>query len=110
MRPCLLSFFVFFAIWPALYTRLASYARPGAPEGYPPIGRVFDFCFLICSCFLLFRSFGSDYGSGDYFTVYLCRLSDRPPVCQCAPFFRVENNGFEPMTPCLQSRCSSQLS
>jgi len=22
----------------------------------------------------------------------------------------VENNGFEPMTPCLQSRCSSQLS
>ena len=25
-------------------------------------------------------------------------------------FFRVENNGFEPLTPCLQSRCSSQLS
>ena len=24
--------------------------------------------------------------------------------------FRVENNGFEPLTPCLQSRCSSQLS
>ena len=24
--------------------------------------------------------------------------------------FLVENNGFEPMTPCLQSRCSSQLS
>ena len=23
---------------------------------------------------------------------------------------RVENIGFEPMTPCLQSRCSSQLS
>ena len=23
---------------------------------------------------------------------------------------RVENNGFEPLTPCLQSRCSSQLS
>ena len=22
----------------------------------------------------------------------------------------VENNGFEPLTPCLQSRCSSQLS
>ncbi len=25
-------------------------------------------------------------------------------------FNRVENNGFEPLTPCLQSRCSSQLS
>ena len=41
------------------------------------------------------------------------------PICQCAPFFvtdprkgcdGVENNGFEPLTPCLQSRCSSQLS
>ena len=31
------------------------------------------------------------------------------PSCQC-PLFRVENNGFEPLTPCLQSRCSSQLS
>ena len=25
-------------------------------------------------------------------------------------FLSVENNGFEPLTPCLQSRCSSQLS
>ena len=51
------------------------------------------------------------------------------PVCQCPlslmsgaseitplsavesiPFLSVENNGFEPLTPCLQSRCSSQLS
>ena len=23
---------------------------------------------------------------------------------------QVENNGFEPLTPCVQSRCSSQLS
>ena len=29
----------------------------------------------------------------------------------CRPFLSVvENNGFEPLTPCLQSRCSSQLS
>ena len=28
-----------------------------------------------------------------------------PPCGEC-----VENNGFEPLTPCLQSRCSSQLS
>ena len=26
------------------------------------------------------------------------------------PHEKVENNGFEPLTPCLQSRCSSQLS
>ena len=26
------------------------------------------------------------------------------------PKGHVENNGFEPLTPCLQSRCSSQLS
>ncbi len=52
------------------------------------------------------------------------------PICQCSLFFvwriyndwlrfryahllfshEVENNGFEPLTPCLQSRCSSQLS
>ena len=35
------------------------------------------------------------------------------PICQrtFANFFaEVENNGFEPLTPCLQSRCSSQLS
>ena len=25
-------------------------------------------------------------------------------------YLKVENNGFEPLTPCLQSRCSSQLS
>ena len=29
--------------------------------------------------------------------------------CACSALF-VENNGFEPLTPCLQSRCSSQLS
>ena len=28
----------------------------------------------------------------------------------CYPLSEVENNGFEPLTPCLQSRCSSQLS
>ena len=33
-------------------------------------------------------------------------------MSQTALSFRtyVENNGFEPLTPCLQSRCSSQLS
>ena len=38
-------------------------------------------------------------------------------ICVCAScqislsiIVIVENNGFEPLTPCLQSRCSSQLS
>ncbi len=31
------------------------------------------------------------------------------PICQRSLFF-VENNGFEPLTLCVQSRCSSQLS
>ncbi len=26
------------------------------------------------------------------------------------PLFLVEDNGFEPLTPCVQGRCSSQLS
>ena len=31
-------------------------------------------------------------------------------VISMSRIFSVENNGFEPLTPCLQSRCSSQLS
>ena len=37
----------------------------------------------------------------------LCRLSFPNEKINTA---YVENNGFEPLTPCLQSRCSSQLS
>ena len=49
-----------------------------------------------------------------YFTVLLVSICQRsfgqlkglkPSHVTC-----VENNGFEPLTPCLQSRCSSQLS
>ena len=32
------------------------------------------------------------------------------PLYQVDEILTVENNGFEPLTPCLQSRCSSQLS
>ena len=42
--------------------------------------------------------------------VNLLVISNLLPTCQCALLFGVENNGFEPLTPCLQSRCSSQLS
>ena len=33
----------------------------------------------------------------------------RADALSCGSGF-VENNGFEPLTPCVQSRCSSQLS
>ena len=39
------------------------------------------------------------------FTFFVHHVKDRLPVKG-----RVENNGFEPLTPCVQSRCSSQLS
>ena len=65
--------------------------------------------------------------ASDLFSVrfYLCLyLQSCVPTCQRTPSGaaktmqsasqkapgRVENNGFEPLTPCLQSRCSSQLS
>ena len=32
------------------------------------------------------------------------------PALSLSSFSLVENNGFEPLTPCVQSRCSSQLS
>ena len=47
--------------------------------------------------------------------VNMSKISSRLefPLIGCADQHshgKVENNGFEPLTPCLQSRCSSQLS
>ena len=50
--------------------------------------------------------------------VSICQRSSRGEVFMIgslqSPILKiptvVENNGFEPLTPCLQSRCSSQLS
>ena len=36
--------------------------------------------------------------------------SEKLPVPDSTRSGFVENNGFEPLTPCVQSRCSSQLS
>ena len=47
-----------------------------------------------------------------YFTLQFCLCQYVKElyanIIKC--FAKVENNGFEPLTPCLQSRCSSQLS
>ena len=40
------------------------------------------------------------------FCIFLFNMSKNLPV----KLRIVENNGFEPMTPCVQGRCSSQLS
>ena len=40
----------------------------------------------------------------------VCFLFFRLCLCNMSINNFVENNGFEPLTPCLQSRCSSQLS
>ena len=54
-------------------------------------------------CFLLsFRS--SSFHSYELFARSVSFASNTSMI------FCVENNGFEPLTPCLQSRCSSQLS
>ena len=49
-----------------------------------------------------------------YFTVFACVNMSKIvwTIKRSEPFHVtcVENNGFEPLTPCLQSRCSSQLS
>ncbi len=43
------------------------------------------------------------------FFFFFCTTCHRSSSLHFA-FVNVENNGFEPLTPCLQSRCSSQLS
>ncbi len=67
---------------------------------------------------------GAAGGARPYFQLYLLLYilmvsfySLACPTCQrsigahgTCPRAWVENNGFEPLTPCLQSRCSSQLS
>jgi hypothetical protein len=50
------------------------------------------------------------------FAIFFANASKIKKASVGKPFFaeaskgKVENIGFEPMTPCLQSRCSSQLS
>ena len=43
----------------------------------------------------------------DFLVLTLCDSMSKIDALKSGP---VENNGFEPLTPCLQSRCSSQLS
>ena len=45
--------------------------------------------------------------SRDFLVLTLCDSMSKIDALNTGP---VENNGFEPLTPCLQSRCSSQLS
>ena len=42
--------------------------------------------------------------------LFACTICHRSVIFVSYVSDGVENNGFEPLTPCLQSRCSSQLS
>ena len=82
-------------------------------------------CFSSCEISKLFGMRRYSNPGALHFTVFACSNMSkifrtrfpwrglRTPFCP-QPFPRtgpkVENNGFEPLTPCLQSRCSSQLS
>ena len=61
-----------------------------------------SFVILICSCPSVRLYFGFLCGNPGVRRISASIMS----MCS----FSVENNGFEPLTPCLQSRCSSQLS
>ena len=51
------------------------------------------------------------YQNSTVLSVTTCQRSSLPWLRDMALTGKhVENNGFEPLTPCLQSRCSSQLS
>ena len=88
---------------------------------HPPyaLSYLFDF-HLYCygRCLLKVVLFGKFTFSCSFFIVSFEILKNLLccPICQRSIrlAFRlgmnVENNGFEPLTPCLQSRCSSQLS
>ena len=45
-----------------------------------------------------------------YLRTFLFLFQHVKDLPQRLTLHKVENNGFEPLTPCLQSRCSSQLS
>ena len=98
MRPYLLSFF------------------------FSPIQPVFLVSSLLCHSTDLLRGDALDFrldfkvisysfSFASHTSFYLCM-----PIClsimsMTSPlFFLVEDIGFEPMTPCVQGRCSSQLS
>ena len=95
MRPSLLSFFLF-AFLPTLLRCSRCLFRLQCRSILQ-----FD-----CS---LFSRISSSLGFGFYasasFQICLSIMSMTSPL-----FFLVEDIGFEPMTPCVQGRCSSQLS
>ena len=69
-------------------------------------------------CFLLVELPASQKGTEGSAHTFSCminvlKLLSCVSICQRSlpqTMRMVENNGFEPLTPCLQSRCSSQLS
>ena len=105
-----------------------SLSRPSSPPGATGIPHAPFFAFLLA--FIMVRYACANNGTSPYlyysvfcfFTyarVARCCIECRSglylnSVCvssmSMCSFLYVENNGFEPLTPCVQGRCSSQLS
>ena len=93
------------------YLRLAAAFRSLSRPSSPPRAKAST----RRPCFLLFRDRVPDNKTGgglilSALTFFRCSVSCAACHRSFACDSRVENNGFEPLTPCLQSRCSSQLS
>src|SRR5690606_12796694 len=77
-----------------------------------PLARECHCCLLFLSLFLFSSNMSKNVSSGS--KDVRCGIDDGlPPSVPNPPIFApesVENNGFEPLTPCVQGRCSSQLS
>ena len=116
MCPSLLSFFLYLEKSPfsrvgpfLLGSLLRRSTSPRPCSGESLFSSVFC-CFVLLVIYSSLLTLASLGLSGRSFRLLSPEtLALLLPSCQC-PLFRVENNGFEPLTPCLQSRCSSQLS
>src|SRR5690606_14475462 len=99
--PCALVYFLYHTALLLPYGCFRLPARAGMPL-LPSL--ILSSCFLpICQRTFFPRS--KDLRSKEQGRDVLCPFS----FCHLS-FGSVENNGFEPLTPCVQGRCSSQLS
>ena len=93
--PCALSYFLYYDTLsfplPRMRAPLILSAVLLCEIKFLSLGNLFYFTSTVLSCFNMSK-----------ISILACTL-------RCFEVL-VENNGFEPLTPCLQSRCSSQLS
>ena len=106
MRPSFLS--------PPLYRQLAYQVADLSPDGVQPPAHGFEYTGLLVfdyrSGSLIFHSTPHRWGAEGFENLLSFLFHHVKYLAPCIFNGQVENDGFEPSTPCLQSRCSSQLS